>query len=192
MPDSALVAAPTSRLRVAVGAAVVLALVGLGAAVLAGLLAPSGTLVPVDSVESAEPEPAAILVDVLGEVAQPGLYELPEGARVVDAVAAAGGFTAGADRGAVNLARPLVDAEQLVVPALGAEGQSAPGDEGLINLNTADETQLETLPRIGPALAQRIVQWRESNGGFRSVEDLLAVTGIGAKTLNGLSALVTV
>lgn len=198
-PDGTpLVPPPRSRLRVAVGGAVVLVIVGVAAAVLAGMLAPRGATAIVgdgSGVAAAGGGAAAIeppiLVHVLGAVEDPGLYELAAGARVVDALAAAGGFSAEADRAGINLARVLVDAEQVVVPAVGAAGAPAV-DDGLVNLNTADATELETLPRVGPALADRIIAWREANGGFRSVEDLLAVTGIGEKTFEGLRALVTV
>ena len=142
-----------------------------------------------------------LLVHVLGAVVRPGLVELAAGARVVDAVAAAGGFTAEADPAGVNLARPVVDGEQLVVLAIGqvpppAAGGGAPGSgqaaaDEVVHLNTADVAALDTLPRIGPALAQRIIDWREANGRFSSVDDLLAVTGIGQKTLDGLRDLVT-
>jgi len=143
---------------------------------------------------------AELFVHVSGAVEEPGLYALTEGARVMDAVAAAGGL---ADDGAaegVNLARPVTDGEQIVVPTeeqieaggtAGAAGTGAgslgTGDAGgVIDLNAADATQLETLPGIGPALAGRIVAWREENGGFSSVDDLLAVSGIGEKVLAGL------
>ena len=132
---------------------------------------------------------APLVVHVLGAVVVPGLYELPVGSRVVDAIAVAGGFAADADRGGVNLARLLVDAEQVQVPVIGAP-DAASG--GLVNLNTADSATLQTLPRVGPAFADRIIAWREANGGFRSVDDLLSVSGIGDKTFEGLAALVTV
>lgn len=138
---------------------------------------------------------ASVFVHVSGSVTAPGLYVLDEGARVVDAVAAAGGFAPGADEAAVNLARPLSDGEQLLVPAIGAAaeaGAAEPAGDGRVNLNTADATQLDTLPRIGPAMADRIIQWRDENGRFTSVEDLLAVPGIGDKMLETLRDLVTV
>ena len=139
---------------------------------------------------------ASVFVHVSGSVATPGLYVLKEGARVVDAVAAAGGFAPGADETAVNLARPLSDGEQLLVPVMGAAaeeaGAPAPAGDGRVNLNTADAAQLDTLPRIGPAMAERIIQWRDENGRFTSVEDLLAVPGIGDKMLETLRDLVTV
>jgi len=140
---------------------------------------------------------AAIYVHVLGEVASPGLYLLAPRARLVDALAAAGGTLDTADLQAVNLARPLSDGEQIVVPEIGASpapgksgaggaGTDAADADGQVNLNTADRAALETLPRIGPALAERIIDWREENGRFRSVDDLLAVPGIGEKLLAGV------
>ncbi|MBX3195086.1 MAG: ComEA family DNA-binding protein [Microbacteriaceae bacterium] len=139
------------------------------------------------------PGPAEIYVHVLGQVEAPGLYVLRAGDRAVDAVAAAGGFTADADPAGVNLARQISDGEQLVIPAVGeATAPSATTSDGRVNLNTADAAALETLPRIGPAMAQRILDWRERNGRFASVEDLLDVAGIGAATLDQLRDLVTV
>lgn len=148
-------------------------------------------------------------VHVVGEVADPGVVELNVDARVRDAIDAAGGPTKSAALAGVNLARLVVDGEQIVVPdAAGAElgapgaspggGVSAPGsgsrtpDGALVNLNAADATALETLPRVGPALAQRIIDWREANGSFASVDQLLEVSGIGEKTLEGFRDRVTV
>lgn len=138
-----------------------------------------------------------LLVHVLGAVVRPGIVELAPGARVVDAVGAAGGLTAEADPGGVNLARSLVDGEQLVVPVVGAPpaapaagGGAAPGD-GRVSLNHADAAELDTLPRIGPALAQRIIDWREANGPFTDVAQLLDVAGIGDAVYSGLVDLVT-
>jgi competence protein ComEA len=110
----------------------------------------------------------------------------------VDAIAAAGGMTDAADQGGVNLARPLTDGEQFAVPAIGETVASAPGTaaDGRVDLNTADAATLETLPRIGPAMAQRIIDWREANGPISSVDDLLAVSGIGTKTVEALRRLV--
>ena len=160
--------------------------------------------------QAATPGPA-VFVHVHGRVALPGLYELAPGARVVDVVAAAGGFAADADQGAVNLARPLVDGEQLYVPAAGETvpgvvGQGSPGaggaaaqgsgaaggTGGLVDLNAADAAQLEALPGVGPATSAAILDWRRQNGSFRSVDDLLDVSGIGEKTLETLRPLVTV
>lgn len=161
-----------------------------------------GAMAPVDEiVVDQTPAPATtatgdLYVHVSGAVRAPGLYVLPAGSRVVDAIAAAGGFAEDGDRDAVNLARTLDDGEQLPVPREGeappaAEAAATPSD-GRVDLNTADAALLETLPRIGPALAQHIIAWREDNGGFTSVEDLLAVPGIGDRMLESLRDLVTV
>lgn len=183
---------PRRRLRLSVGAAVTLGLVLLSAAVGWGLLrgqAAPADVIPLGEASSEAVSPGDLYVHVLGEVAHPGLYILRGDARVVDALAAAGGASAAADLRAVNLARVLSDGEQIVVPKEGENSGQGPGaapSDGRIDLNGADQAALETLPRIGPALAQRIIAWREENGRFRSVDDLLAVPGIGAKLLAGL------
>ena len=145
-----------------------------------------------------------VFVHVLGAVARPGVYELPAGSRTVDAITAAGGADDDADFTAVNLARPIVDGEQLYLPRIGEtpppfaappaaeSGGSGPSAAGLINLNTATIAELDTLPRIGPALAQRILDYRDANGGFSSIEELGDVPGIGEATLDGLRDRVTV
>jgi competence protein ComEA len=191
---------PRARRRLGIGAAIVVALLALAVTLGIGIL--RGATAPVDEVPLAVATTGAavtgskLFVHVSGAVRVPGLYRLDDGARVVDAIAAAGGFTDGAAQDAVNLARPLTDGEQLIVPVAGAEPSStgaagAPGD-GRVNLNTADADALDALPRIGPALAARIVAWREQNGRFTSVDDLLAVPGIGDKMLESLRDLVTV
>jgi competence protein ComEA len=133
-----------------------------------------------------------LYVHVVGEVFSPGMYQLPIGARLVDAVFAAGGLTEDADNASVNLARELTDGEQIIVFSISQEGQS-PGtnSSGLISLNRAGDKELEELPGIGPALAGRIIAWREANGGFKSVQDLLKVSGIGETLLSGVIDLVT-
>ncbi len=143
----------------------------------------------------------ALLVHVLGAVAEPGIVELAVGARVVDAIAAAGGLAADADPAGVNLARLLVDGEQLVVPREGevppppagavASGTGGTADGGRVSINRADVAALDTLPRIGPALAQRIIDWRESNGPFTDVSQLMEVSGIGDAVYSGLVDLVS-
>ena len=181
-----------------------LLLVAGAAAVLAfALNAPGGSRALGTSAPAASPRATAevgegaggprILVHVLGAVAQPGLYELSDGARIVDAIAAADGFTEEADQAALNLARIVGDGEQVYVPAEGEEAPLPPegASGGLLNLNTAEAAELEALPGLGPELARRIVEWRTQNGRFASVDDLLNVTGIGAKTLSGLAELVT-
>lgn len=191
--------ASSPRARVGLGAAIVVVLLALTVTVGIGIL--RGSTAPVEAVTinddaASESSPAATLfVHVSGSVLAPGLYVLAEGARVVDAIGVAGGFAPGADEGAVNLARPLSDGEQLHVSnvdeALVDPSAQAPAGDGRVNLNTADAAQLDTLPRIGPAMAARIIEWRDSNGRFTSVEDLLAVPGIGDKMLEALRDLVT-
>jgi competence protein ComEA len=109
---------------------------------------------------------------------------------VQDALALSGGALEDADLRSVNLARTVFDGEQIVVPRMGDPLDSFGGGSGLLSLSQADQASLETLPRIGPATAERIIAWREANGPFRSVEDLLAISGIGPATLEGLADLV--
>ncbi len=196
-----LAAPPRSRLRIAVGAAIVLVLVGLGATVVATMLSPRGGTAAValggDPLTVDAAPGGALVVHVLGAVATPGVYQLRTGSRILDAIAAAGGFRDDAARDGVNLATTLADGEQIVVPVLGAAPAAGPGPPGVgadgkVDLNTADETALETLPRVGPAMAQRIIAFREANHGFRSIQDLLGVTGIGDKTFAAIEPLVTV
>ena len=122
---------------------------------------------------------------------------LPPGSRVVDALEAAGGARRGVDLTALNLARPLVDGEQVLVgvqPVAGVAGtldSPAPAGGTLVNLNTADAAALDTLPGVGPVTAEAILSWREEHGGFTSVDELLEVDGIGEATLADLAPLVT-
>lgn len=154
--------------------------------------------VVIDQTPAASATPASRLyVHVSGAVRTPGLYVLPAGSRVVDAIAAAGGFADDADRDGVNLARTVTDGEQIVVPVAGAAPETgAPATAGgantLIDLNTATAEQLDTLPRVGPAMADRIIAWRTENGRFTSVDDLLSVPGIGDKMLAAIRDLVHV
>lgn len=142
--------------------------------------------------------PAVVVVQVVGQVRHPGVVTLHQGARVQDAVKAAGGATSSADLTRVNLARKIVDGEQIHVPKPGevvtpppaAQGaatdtsEGADGDGGeIVDLNTAPAETLEALPGIGPVLASRIVDWRQQNGRFSSVDELAEVSGIGDKML---------
>ena len=136
------------------------------------------------------------MVDVAGKVRRPGIATLPAGSRVVDALKAAGGIRRGVDRSSVNLARVLIDGEQIVVGGAPAAGVAASagsgGDPGaLVNLNTADQALLESLPGVGPVTAEAIMAWREENGGFHAVDELLEVSGIGDATLADLAPYVT-
>jgi competence protein ComEA len=165
-----------------------------GHAVAAGL-----TDASVSAETSASPG-VRLVVHVAGAVVRPGVYEFPAGARVGDAVRAAGGAIATADVDAINLARPLSDGERVYVPRKGeappaTDGSGGGGGGGTgakININTASVAELDTLPGIGPALAQRIVDYRTQHGPFRTIRDLLRVEGIGEKKFNGLKDLVTV
>lgn len=178
--------------RLGVGAALIAVLVAASIAVAVGAVRSAAEAPEVVDVPLSTPAAVAVYVHVHGAVTTPGLYRLSEGARVVDAVAAAGGLTDDADAGAVNLARTLLDGEQVRVPVIGETPPAAGADSaGRVRVNAADAAALETLPGIGPALAQRIIAWRTDNGPFRSVEDLLAVPGIGEKVLAGLRDLVT-
>jgi competence protein ComEA len=142
---------------------------------------------------------ATVTVHVVGEVRRPGVYRLPGGSRAADAVAAAGGLLGPADQTAVNLARVVADGEQIAVPREGEAGPAgattagAPGAArpGKIDLNTAGEAQLDTLPGVGPATAAKIVSDRTENGPFRTVDDLLRVPGIGPSKFEALKDLVT-
>ena len=135
-----------------------------------------------------------LVVHVVGAVKSPGVYQLETNARVLDAIFAAGGFTSKADQASVNLARPVNDGEQIIVLQLdgtGAASVSQGSQSALVNLNQADASQLDSLPGIGPTLAQRIVDYRRLNGGFTSLTDLGKVAGLGPSLIAKLSNLVT-
>ncbi|MCO5992435.1 ComEA family DNA-binding protein [Actinoallomurus rhizosphaericola] len=167
--------------------------------------APAGASSPAPGLSTASAPPAVsgspVLVDVGGKVRRPGVVSLPAGARVIDAIKAAGGVRPGARTGTLNLARRVVDGEQILVgvdatpaPAIapGApSGAASPGGVPL-DLNTASAAQLDQLPGVGPVLAQRIVDYRTQHGAFRSVEELRQVSGIGTAKFGDLKGLVTV
>ena len=141
-----------------------------------------------------EARPAGVaLVHVAGTVRSPGVYRLREGERIQDAVRRAGGARAGADLNAINLAAKVADGQQVVVPRRGAggaaaAGAAAPGDPAQppVSLNTATAEQLDTLDGVGPATASKILDWRRQHGGFRSIDDLGEIPGIGPKRLAAL------
>jgi competence protein ComEA len=141
--------------------------------------------------------PTEVVVDVAGQVERPGIVTLPAGSRVFEAVEKAGGITGELEEPTLNLARVLVDGEQILVgvePAdpAAATGTAPTGASGTVNLNAATLEQLDALPGVGPVTAQAILDWREENGRFTSVDDLLDVSGIGEKTLEDLRDLVAV
>ncbi|MEV0133933.1 ComEA family DNA-binding protein [Dactylosporangium sp. NPDC050688] len=182
--------------------AVVAALVVLGAAFLAWRSRPQVTPAPPATAVSAALPPSSsapnrLIVSVNGKVQRPGLVELPAGARVADAIAAAGGALPGTDLSGLNLARKVVDGEMIAVGVPAPAGAAPPGSGGgsgggLVNLNTATVTELQTLPGIGAVLAQRIVEYRDRHGGFRAVTDLRQVEGIGDAKFQQLRDRVTV
>ncbi|WP_457962503.1 ComEA family DNA-binding protein [Arthrobacter sp. D1-29] len=158
-----------------------------------------------------DPSAGILIVHVAGAVASPGVVQLPSGSRVHEALAAAGGSTPAADLDRLNLAAPLVDGQKVYVPLPGeplpsdssgtaagpsAGGAGAGGDAGgpggTTNLNTAGIEELDALPKVGPVLAQRIVDWRKEHGPFKTVEELDAVDGVGPKMLETLLPLVSV
>jgi len=152
------------------------------------------------------PTPKPLRVHVAGAVVRPGVYELPEDSRVLDAVEAAGGFVAEADKSALNLAALVDDAERLDVPyvagyeptetsgfvVVSTGTPSSSNGEGLVNINTATLGELDALPGIGPTTAQRIIDYRNENGEFGSIEDIINVPGIGPATYDELKDLITV
>jgi len=163
-------------------------LVGLAVAAVAAVLVSLNSAKPLQQAAPESTAPAAIqlpdcYVHVVGEVSKPGIYDLPSNSRVFEAIFAAGGFTAKADQSSVNLARTIGDGEQIIVLAKGqvVATQSNNGVAQSISLNRGTQMQLEDLPGVGPTLAARIIDWRVANGGFKKLEDLKNVTGIGNK-----------
>jgi competence protein ComEA len=182
---------------------------------LAGLLmfilrAPAGQPIMLQPAPTKTP----IAVHVIGAVPRPGLYEFAEGARIQDAVNAAGGLLAGANVENINLAALLEDGQQLtipfktgeepsltsedpnddntlILPGLTEEPQSSQENADLININTASVEELDSLPGIGPTIAQRIIDYRDENGPFLNIEDILNVSGIGPSTFDNIKELIT-
>jgi competence protein ComEA len=155
---------------------------------------PLGPVAGEGTVAVPHPSPTVVVVAVSGRVRHPGLVRLPAGARVADAVDAAGGVLPGTDISTLNLARKVVDGELIVVGAAASAAPGAPGGggRGLVNLNTATLADLETLPGVGPVLAQRILDYRDQHGGFSTVDDLRKVDGIGDSRFAELKSRVAV
>ena len=215
------------RWRIAVGAALILGTAVVAVSIVVSSISaltqgetpiPSDVVMPGTSPHSALPSNAntqqgtEILVHVVGAVVAPGLYSVRVDSRIIDVVMAAGGLSSTADPCAINLAQPIVDGQQVVVPTTkdgspgdqstctgenqtvtsgGASGAVDVATGALISLATATVAQLDTLPGIGPALAQRIVDWREASGGFSSIDQLGDVSGIGDKVLENIRGKVT-
>lgn len=141
-----------------------------------------------------------ILVDVKGAVLKPGVYKATVGDRVIDLIDKAGGLGEGANEKAINFAERVTDEMVLYVPMIGEEAEemvstlagSTGGDPGKINLNTASQTELETLPGIGPAKAQAIIDYRENSGPFKAIEDIRSISGFGEKTFEKLKEHISV
>ena len=213
------VPAPPGIVVVAVLAAAAVAVVAVGVVLLrpprAVTVAPLPTAVPAPAQPAEQPGPAdrpgsragqedEVVVDVAGAVARPGLVRLRGGDRVADAVAAAGGVTAEAEIAGLNQARVVADGEQVRVPRAGEApppspatpggtgGAAAGGPASPVDLNRATLAELDTLPGVGPATATAIIAWRDENGRFRRVDDLLEVPGIGPTRLERLRPLVRV
>jgi competence protein ComEA len=159
--------------------------------------AASTTFAPVRAARASAAATKLLVVDVAGAVRRPGLYKLRTGSRIDDAISAAGGATAKAQLEAVNLAAPVADGEQVVVPGRGAGGAAVSSSPAAgsspsapLDLNTATLEQLEALPGVGPVTAQKILDYRQAHGPFHSVDELQGVPGIGPAHMAQLKGLV--
>ena len=197
-----------SRRRVLLGGLLLVVALLVGARFVVRAGTPAGAAAPpivgsagATSTDSSAGAPVAattrLVVYVVGAVRRPGLYRLPQGSRVADAVARAGGVTRKADPAALNLAAPIADGEQVLVPArlavavAASQGAAVPGvPRGPIQLSSATAEQLDSLSGIGPATAQKILDYRAEHGAFRSVEELDEVPGIGPARVEQLRGLV--
>jgi competence protein ComEA len=185
-----------SRRQALLVAAVLAALLFLAGKLLAGAGTSHAVPAPPAVSTAGAPATAKLVVDVVGAVRRPGLYRLGEGARVADAVSRAGGATVKANLDGVNLAAPVADGEQVVVPArvstpaAGSPAGAASSPSAPISLSTATLEQLDALPGVGPVTAQKILDYRAAHGAFKSVDELDAVSGIGPARLDELRGLV--
>ena len=179
--------------RVLAGIVLLVVLVFFGVPRLAHRGATGTAVPPLRAPRAVHRAAAKLVVDVAGAVRRPGLYRLAQGTRIADALALAGGAMPKADLVAVNLAAPLADGEQVVVPLRGAAvaaGGAAPSPTAPLDLNSASLEQLDTLPGIGPATAQKILDYRQAHGAFHSLAELDAVPGIGQARIEQLKGLV--
>jgi competence protein ComEA len=189
-----------TREQIVVAAVVVLGLLFVGSRLLSRSHAVAAPPIPTASSTHAPAKATGatlMYVDIVGAVRRPGLYRLPRGARIADALARAGGATRKAQLELVNVAAPLADGEQVVVPRRGAAaGASAPTGAagtpatGPVHLSTATADELDSLPGVGPVTAQKIIAYRQRHGGFSSVDELDAVPGIGPARMEQLKGLV--
>lgn len=149
---------------------------------------------------SPPPTPSPLMVDVAGAVKEPGVYELPVGSRLQDAIQLAGGLLPDADSTAVNMAEKVIDGQKVIIPQIGEKvatrsespATTSPTISQPLNINTASQTELESLPGIGPAKASAIIEYRTTNGPFASLEDLLEVSGIGEKICADIKELIVI
>lgn len=191
--------------RALIGLAVVAAVGLVGGYGVAVRSKPRAVTVAARTPEAARPSGRMVFVHVAGAVQKPGLYRLPSGSRIDDAIRAAGGVTSEGNLDALNLAAQVRDGDKVLVPGQAAaappggapgagavSGAGPPGASGMVNLNTATAAELDALPGIGPAIAARIIAYRDQHGGFRTVKDLMKVPGIGPAKFEQLQTLVTV
>ena len=190
-------ALPLSRRQALVAAGALAVVLVVAGKMLASGEPSSAPVPPVFPVAAARPAPPPrLVVDVAGAVRRPGLYRLSRGSRIADAVARAGGATGKASLDGVNLAAPLADGEQVVVPARTPGSETAVpaarggAPAGPVSLSTATAEQLDALPGIGPVTAQKIVDYRAQHGAFHAVDELDAISGIGPAKLDQLRGLV--
>ena len=188
-----------TRDQIVVAAIVVLGLLFVGSRLLGGRHAVAAPPIPTAASTHTTANATAgtlMFVDVVGAVRRPGLYRLPHGSRIADALARAGGATRKAQLELVNVAASLADGEQVVVPRRGAvaagatSGAAGAPASGPVHLSTATAEELDTLPGVGPVTAQKILDYRQQHGGFSSVDELDAVPGIGPARLEQLKGLV--
>lgn len=183
---------------VLVAVALLVAAVGLSVTLWSWPDAEPAATAPAAVPEAAATETATIVVSVAGAVNDPGIVELDAGSRVADAIEAAGGLAEGADPGFLNLARVVADGDLVAVPDSSGAAAPAPGggsdgagSGGLVNVNVASAAELDALNGIGPVLAERIIEYREANGSFQSLDELSEVSGIGSALLEQLREQVT-